>query len=118
MTSTTSFKPSPTTTASPWRRIAAYFVDYLVFIVPLLGSLGLCGWVLWSFGITRSLDNPFVSQGFVILVLTLPIAKVAKKIKLEAARGGQRNPGQGQDPPPTIAPTPMPVAPNRPRCRS
>lgn len=73
MTSTISSEQSPATAASPWRRIAAYFVDYCVFIVPLLGTLGLFGWALWSFGITPSLANPFVSQGFVILVLTLPV---------------------------------------------
>jgi uncharacterized RDD family membrane protein YckC len=73
MTGTTSSGPSPTTAASPWRRIAAYFVDYFVFIVPLLGLLSLCGLALWSFGITPSLDNPWVNQGVVILVLTLPI---------------------------------------------
>lgn len=73
MTGTTSSGRSSTTAASPWRRIAAYFVDYFVFIAPLLGLLSLCGWALWSFGITPSLDNPWVHQGIVILVLTLPI---------------------------------------------
>ena len=73
MTSAISFEQSPTRAASAWRRIAAYFVDYFVFIVPLLAVLGLCGWALWSFGITPSLDNPLVSQGLVILVLTQPV---------------------------------------------
>ena len=52
MTSTTSSERSPTTAASLWRRVAAYFVDYFVFIDPLLRALGLCGWILWTFGIT------------------------------------------------------------------
>ena len=41
MTGTTSPGRSPTTAASPWRRIAAYFVDYFVFIAPLLGVLSI-----------------------------------------------------------------------------
>lgn len=73
MTATTSSGQRPTPAASPWRRIAAYLVDYFVFVVPLLGTLSLCGWGLWSYGITPSLDNPWVNQGFVVLILTLPI---------------------------------------------
>lgn len=59
--------------ASPWRRIAAYLIDYFVFIVPLLGVLSLCGWVLWSFDATASLDHRWLGQLIVVSVLTLPI---------------------------------------------
>lgn len=73
MTAASSSERCPAIPASPWRRIAAYLVDYFAFIIPLLGTLGLVGWALWSFGITPSLDNPFVSQGLVILALSLPV---------------------------------------------
>lgn len=52
----TTSAPSPTAT-SAWRRIAAYFVDYFVFILPLLGLLSLGTWALSSFDINPSSDN-------------------------------------------------------------
>lgn len=73
MIGTTSAVANSTVAASPWRRIAAYFVDYFVFMLPLLGLLGLCGWAFWSFGIARSPDNVWLNQALVILVLTVPI---------------------------------------------
>ena len=65
--------PSPVTPASPWRRIAAYLVDYFVFILPLLGLLSLGAWALLSFDINPSSDNAWLNQGIVILVLTVPV---------------------------------------------
>ena len=73
MTAKNTSTPSPTTAASPWRRIAAYFVDYFVFILPLLGLLSLGAWALLSFDINPSLENAWLNQGIVILVLTVPI---------------------------------------------
>lgn len=59
--------------APPWRRIAAYFVDYLVFMLPLLGVLSLGSWALLSLGISPFSDNVWLNQGIVILVLTVPV---------------------------------------------
>ena len=73
MTGKDTSTPTPTTPASPWRRIAAYFVDYFVFILPLLGVLSLVGWALRSFDISPSSDNAWLNHGIVILVLTVPI---------------------------------------------
>lgn len=73
MTGTPSSLPGPKTAASPWRRIVAYFVDYFVFILPLLGVLSLAGWALRSFDISPSSDNAWLNHGIVILVLTVPI---------------------------------------------
>ena len=65
--------PSPITPASPWRRIAAYFVDYFVFMLPLIGILSLSSWAFLSFGISPFSNNVWLNQGIVILVLTLPV---------------------------------------------
>ncbi len=65
--------PSIATGASPWRRIAAYFVDYFVFMLPLIGILSLGSWAFLSFGISPFSNNVWLNQGIVILVLTLPV---------------------------------------------
>ena len=64
---------SSTTAASPLRRIAAYFVDYFVFIVPLLGLLSLSAWVLRSFDISLFSNTVWLNHGIVILTLTVPV---------------------------------------------
>ena len=65
--------PSPITAASPWRRIGAYFVDYFVFILPLLGIVSLVSWGLSYLNISPFSDNAWLNQGIVFLVLTMPV---------------------------------------------
>ncbi len=73
MTGTPSSLPSPITAASPWRRIAAYFVDYFVFILPLLGLLSLGAWALRSFDISLFSYTAWLNHGIAILILTVPV---------------------------------------------
>ena len=74
MISTPSSLPSSTIAASPWRRIAAYLVDYFVFIVPLLGLLGLGAWALKrSFDISLFSYPVWLNHGIAILMLTVPV---------------------------------------------
>ena len=65
--------PIPTTPASPWRRIAAYIVDYSVFMLPLVGILSLGSWALLSFDISPFSDNAWLNHGVAILILTVPV---------------------------------------------
>jgi len=58
--------------ASPWRRLAAYMIDYFVFIVPLLGLLALGVWALFDFDPPIP-TNAWVKHGIMILILTMPI---------------------------------------------
>ena len=60
-------------TASPWQRIAAYFVDYFVFVLPLIGLLTLASWAFSSFDISPFSDNAWLNHGIGILVLTVPV---------------------------------------------
>ena len=64
---------SSTIAASPWRRVAAYFVDYFVFIVPLLGFLGLMAWTLRLIDIDLFSNIVWLNHGIVILTLTVPV---------------------------------------------
>jgi len=64
---------SPITLASPWRRVAAYFVEYFVFILPLIGLLTLASWAFSSFDISLFSDNAWLNHGIVILILTVPV---------------------------------------------
>jgi uncharacterized RDD family membrane protein YckC len=75
MTGTTTSKSAPSlaTAASPSRRIGACFVDYFVFILPLLGFIGLGSWLLSSFNISPFSDNMWHNQGIVVLILTMPV---------------------------------------------
>ena len=73
MTDTNTSSSTPIAAASPWRRIAAYCVDYFVFIVPLLGLLSLVAWTLLSFDTNLASSNAWFNHGMMILVLTLPI---------------------------------------------
>lgn len=59
--------------ASPWRRLVAYLVDYVVFIVPLLGMLSLVAWALLLLEIDLMTDSPWLNHGRMLLLLTLPI---------------------------------------------
>jgi uncharacterized RDD family membrane protein YckC len=61
----------PITAAPAWRRIAAYMIDYCVFMVPLLGLLTLCSLAFWT--VSPFTDNAWLNQGIVILVLTIPV---------------------------------------------
>jgi len=73
MPSTRSHLSSSTAAASPSRRIAAYFVDYFVFIVPLLGILSLGAWALRSFNINLFGYTEWLNHGIAILILTMPV---------------------------------------------
>lgn len=58
--------------APGWRRLAAYLVDYFVFIAPWLGVLALGTWVLFDFDPPIP-SNPWFRHGIMLLILTGPI---------------------------------------------
>ena len=61
-------------TASGSRRLAAFGIDYALVILPYLVLLGLAGWALTTLEVTTfDPGRPWLNQGIVILLLTLPI---------------------------------------------
>lgn len=61
--------------ASPWKRILAFVIDYVLVILPYLGLMSLAGWGLRSNGIHLfDPSQPERNQLLVILLLTIPIA--------------------------------------------
>jgi uncharacterized RDD family membrane protein YckC len=62
----------PIVAAPAWRRLAAYMIDYCVFMVPLLGLLTVGSWALFDFKPPIS-DNAWVNQGMVVMLLTIPV---------------------------------------------
>ncbi len=61
-------------TASGLRRLAAFGIDYALVILPYVILLGLAGWALITLEVTPfDPGRPWLNQGIVILLLTLPI---------------------------------------------
>lgn len=57
----------------PWRRIAAFFVDYFAFMVPFLAVLSLVAWALFSFEVDPMPESAWLKHGIMLVLLTLPI---------------------------------------------
>lgn len=62
-----------TIAAPPWRRVAAYFVDYFVFILPLIGLVSLGAWSLHLLDISLFSRSSWLNHGIAILILTVPV---------------------------------------------
>lgn len=67
-------EPAPPARASPWRRLAAYAIDYAL-IVAYLAALTLTMWsVSAAAGVSLDdLPSPVARQGVLFLLLTLPV---------------------------------------------
>ena len=59
--------------APGWRRIVAYFIDYVVFILPLLIVLTLAGTALSSLAVAPTLRG-WTGHSAMLVLLTLPVA--------------------------------------------
>ena len=102
---TDKFPKSMSAFASPWRRIAAYLVDYFLFMVPLIGLLSFAAWIFLFFEINPLPGNAWGNHGIMILLLTLPIVvyfamcessryqgtigKVLMRVAVEDGKGGR-----------------------------
>ena len=64
---------NPKSSAPAWRRIAAYFVDYFAFMVPLLALLSLGAWVLFQFEVAPTPESAWLKHGIMLVLLTFPI---------------------------------------------
>ncbi len=65
--------PKGSHATSPWRRIGAFAVDYVVLIVPLMTLISGLSWGLAWFQLNPFSINVWLNQVFVFLTLTLPV---------------------------------------------
>lgn len=71
-----------------WRRLAAFAVDYLLVILPLLGVAGVIGWLTWGTPLQRAMfGSLWLGQLAAAALVTLPVAAYFALPEASASRG-------------------------------